>query len=120
MVTRAFGTDGLAARLRQHCVLARMFAEWVRASDEWELMAPVPFALVCFRYAPQGTSEEARDALNETIMHAVNDEGQVFLSHTKLRGRFTLRVSIGNIRTEQRHVALAWERLDAAARRVHG
>ena len=119
MVIRAFGAEGLASRLRQHCALATMFAEWVRASADWELMAPVPFALVCFRYAPRGTSEEARDAMNETIMHAVNDEGHVFLSHTKLSGRFTLRVSIGNIRTEQRHVALAWDRLGAAARRVH-
>jgi aromatic-L-amino-acid decarboxylase len=115
MVIRAFGTDGLAERLRQHCALARTFAGWVTASGEWELMAPVPFALVCFRYAPQDMCEAEREACNERIMHAVNDDGEVFLSHTKLDGRFTMRLSIGNIRTEQRHVALAWEKLQHAA-----
>jgi aromatic-L-amino-acid decarboxylase len=115
MIIRAFGVNGLAERLREHCALAREFADWVRASDDWELMAPVPFSLVCFRYAPQSTSDAERDRMNETIMHAVNDGGDVFLSHTKLGGRFTLRLSIGNIRTEARHVALAWQRLREAA-----
>jgi aromatic-L-amino-acid decarboxylase len=61
--------------------------------------------------------EAARDRVNEAIMHAVNAGGDVFLSHTKMRGRFTLRLAIGNIRTEERHVALAWERLRDAAQR---
>jgi aromatic-L-amino-acid/L-tryptophan decarboxylase len=114
MVIRAFGADGLAERLRRHCALARQFAGWVKASGDWELMAPVPFALVCFRYAPNGTSEAERDRHNEQIMHAVNDGGEVFLSHTKLHGRFTLRLSVGNIRTEEKHLALAWEKLREA------
>ena len=115
MIIRAFGADGLAERLRAHCALAREFAEWVRASGDWELMAPVPFSLVCFRYAPRGTTDAERDEMNEAIMHAVNAGGDVFLSHTKLHGRYTLRLSIGNIRTEERHVALAWKRLREAA-----
>jgi aromatic-L-amino-acid/L-tryptophan decarboxylase len=114
MVIRAFGADGLAERLRRHCALARQFAGWVKASGDWELMAPLPFALVCFRYAPNGTSEAERDRHNERIMHAVNDGGEVFLSHTKLHGRFTLRLSVGNIRTEEKHLALAWEKLREA------
>lgn len=117
MVIRAFGTDGLAARLRDHCALAREFASWVEASDDWTLMAPVPFSLVCFRYAPKGVTDIERDRMNEAIMHAVNATGDVFLSHTKLRDRFTLRLAIGNIRTEERHVALAWERLREASKR---
>jgi aromatic-L-amino-acid decarboxylase len=115
MIIRAFGVDGLAARLREHCTLARMFAGWVESSGEWELMAPVPFSLVCFRYAPRTMSEAERDRRNEEIMHAVNAAGDVFLSHTKLHDRFTLRLAIGNIRTEERHVALAWQRLNEAA-----
>jgi aromatic-L-amino-acid decarboxylase len=115
MVIRTFGTDGLAERLREHCVLARELAGWVESSDEWQLMAPVPFALVCFRYAPAGMTDADCDRLNEQIMHAVNDGGAVFLSHTKLNDRFTLRMSIGNIRTERRHVALAWEKLNEQA-----
>ena len=120
MVIRAFGTAGLADRLRAHCALARTFADWVESASDWELMAPVAFSLVCFRYAPPGTSDVERDRINEAIMHAVNAGGEIFLSHTKLNGRYTLRLAIGNIRTEERHVALAWERLRAmaAAQRV--
>jgi aromatic-L-amino-acid decarboxylase len=118
MIIRAFGTEGLIERLRDHCALARVFADWVRASPDWELLAPVPFALVCFRYAPSGMSEPDRDRVNEQILHAVNESGDVFLSHTKLDDRFTLRLSVGNIRTEQRHVELAWRRLREAAARV--
>jgi aromatic-L-amino-acid/L-tryptophan decarboxylase len=118
MIIRAFGTRGLAERLRAHCELARTFAGWVESSPDWEMMASVPFSLVCFRYAPASTSEEDRDHINEAIMHAVNADGDVFLSHTKLNGRFTLRLAIGNIRTDERHIALAWERLTAAAARL--
>jgi aromatic-L-amino-acid decarboxylase len=117
MVIRAFGTDGLADRLRQHCALARRFADWVASSGDWKLMAPVPFSLVCFRYAPDGMSDLECDRRNEAIMHEVNAGGDIFLSHTRLHGRFTLRLAIGNIRTEERHVALAWQRLKAAALR---
>ncbi len=118
MIIRAFGTDGLADRMREHVRLAREFADWVRATSDWELMAPVPFSLVCFRYAPPNTSDADRDRLNEEIMHAVNEGGDVFLSHTKLHDRFTLRLAIGNIRTEERHVALAWAKLREAAARA--
>jgi aromatic-L-amino-acid decarboxylase len=111
MVIRAFGTNGLVERLRAHCALAREFAAWVQSSDDWQLMAPVPFSLVCFRYAPAGMSETECDRVNEAIMHSVNSGGDVFLSHTKLGGRYTLRLAIGNIRTEEKHIALAWERL---------
>jgi aromatic-L-amino-acid decarboxylase len=115
MVIRAFGTEGLIDRLRGHCVLAREFAGWIRASLDWQLLAPVPFALVSFRYAPRGMSEPACDGANEAIMHIVNGTGDVFLSHTRLDGRFALRLSIGNIRTEERHIELAWQRLREAA-----
>jgi len=115
MVIRAFGVDGLVERLREHCALARQLASWIDATEEWELMAPVPFSLVCFRYAPRGTTEGERDRLNEAIMHGVNATGDVFLSHTRLHDRFTLRVAIGNLRTNERHVALVWERLHSCA-----
>lgn len=118
MIIRAFGVNGIAERLRAHCALARTFATWVENSAEWELMAPVPFSLVCFRYVKAGVSNEELDRRNEEIMHAVNASGDVFLSHTKLNGRFTLRLAIGNIRTEERHVALAWQRLNDVAVRV--
>jgi aromatic-L-amino-acid decarboxylase len=116
MIIRAFGVDGLIERLREHCRMARELASWIDASDDWELMAPVPFSLVCFRYAPAGTSDAERDRMNESIMHAVNAGGRAFLSHTRLRDRLTLRVAIGNLRTDEGHVALVWDCLrDAAA-----
>jgi aromatic-L-amino-acid decarboxylase len=115
MVIRAFGVDGLIERLREHCALARDLAASIEASDDWELLAPVPFALVCFRYAPRGMREPELNRLNERIMHAVNATGDAFLSHTKLGERFTLRVSIGNIRTEEQHVGVLWDRLREAA-----
>ena len=115
MVIRGFGTVGLAARLRAHCALAQEFATWVRADPSWEVVAPVPFSLVCFRYAPSGVHEEALNEVNARILARVNETGEAFLSHTKLRGRYILRLAVGNIRTEERHVRRAWELLRQAA-----
>ena len=117
MVIRGFGTAGLAARIRAHCALAREFAEWVRGETEWEVVAPVPFSLVCFRYAPSGVHEEVLNEMNARILTHVNASGEVFLSHTKLDGRYVLRLAVGNIRTEERHVRRAWELLRESAPR---
>ena len=111
MVIRAFGARGLAARIAHHCALAREFASWVEGEDDWEVMAPVPFSTVCFRYAPPGVDDATVDAINEATMHQVNATGEAYLSHTRLHGRFVLRLAIGNIRTERRHVERAWELL---------
>jgi aromatic-L-amino-acid decarboxylase len=118
MVIRAFGAEGLAARVRHHIALAQEFAGWVKAEPGWEVVAPHAFSLVCFRHAPDGTTEEERNALNERILGEVNATGEVYLSHTKLDGRYVLRMAIGNIRTERRHVARAWELLLATASRT--
>ncbi len=116
MVLRAFGAEGLAERIRYHVQLAQTFAAWVRAEPGWEVSAPHPLSLVCFRHAPDGVAPAEQDATNARILAAVNAGGEVFLSHTKLRGRYVLRLAVGNIRTEERHVARAWALLRAAAR----
>ena len=116
MVIRAYGVDGLIERLREHRALAQKLAGWIESAGDWELAAPVPFSLVCFRYSPRGVSATEQDRLNEAIMHAVNASGDMFISHTKLAGRFTLRLSIGNIRTGEGQVAAAWNRLQSAGR----
>jgi glutamate/tyrosine decarboxylase-like PLP-dependent enzyme len=87
--------------------LAEAFAGWVDADRDWELLAPVPFSTVCFRWRPAGRDldDAALDDANAAIMDAVNRSGEAFLSHTRLGGRFTIRVSIGNLRTEPRHVS---------------
>jgi aromatic-L-amino-acid decarboxylase len=118
MVMRYFGHDGLAARIREHCRLAKLFASWVDASPEWELLAPTPLALVCFRACPKvdGENDEIRskrlDILNEAIMHGVNATGKALLSHTRLNDKLTLRLSIGNIRTTEKHVEEVWKLLN--------
>ena len=114
---RWFGLEGLRRRIRHHLELAASFASWVDAHPDWERLAPVPFSTVCFRHRPAGFDgdDEALDDLNARIMDAVNRNGDVFLSHTRLSGRFTIRLAIGNLRTEARHVERAWELLRAAA-----
>ncbi len=112
MIIRAFGVEGLVARLRAHCELAQAFAGWVRETPGWEVVAPVDFSLVCLRFAPKGKTEQERDEINEAIMHAVNASGEAYLSHTRLNGRLVLRFAIGNIRTEEKHVRAAWKRLN--------
>ncbi len=108
-VMRYFGRDGLIDRIRDHCRLARLFATWVEESDEFEMLAPVPFALVCFRACPDGV--EDLDTLNERIMNQINSSGEAYLSHTKLDGRFTLRLSVGSVRVEEKHLVKVWELL---------
>lgn len=116
-VMRAFGVEGLATRVRHHCALAQEFAGWVAAEPEWEVVAPVPMSVVCFRHRPAGlTDERALEAHNATILERVNASGAVFLSHTKLGERYVLRVAIGNLRTESSHLATAWRLLREAAR----
>ena len=118
MIIRYFGHEGLAARIREHCRLAKLFASWVEESNEWEVCAPVPLALVCFRANVAGRSDEQLDELNEAILHGVNATGKALLSHTKLNDKIVLRLSIGNIRTTEKHVSQVWELLNAQLRRL--
>ena len=101
-VLRCHGREGLQAVIREHVRLAALFEDWVRAEPGWELCAPRPFSLVCFRH--EGTDEE-----NEALLERVNATGEAFLSHTRLGGRFVLRLAIGNARTTEEDVRAAWE-----------
>jgi aromatic-L-amino-acid decarboxylase len=102
MVVRYFGVEGLQAGIREHIRLGKLFASWVEADPDFELMAPVPFSTVCFR-------ARAGDATNQRIMDTVNASGKIFISHTKLHDRLTLRLSVGNLRTTEDHVRMAWD-----------
>jgi aromatic-L-amino-acid decarboxylase len=120
---RWFGLEGLRRRIERHLELATAFGAIVEADPDWELMAPVPFSTICFRWLPaelaaradEPAVAERLDVANAAIMDAVNRTGEVFLSHTRLGGTFTIRVAIGNLRTEARHVDKAWALLRAAA-----
>jgi aromatic-L-amino-acid decarboxylase len=107
-VLRCYGAEGLRARIRESVRLAALFESWVRAEPGWELAAPRPFSVVCFRRS--GTDEE-----NEALMRRVNDRGEIFISHTKLDGRFVLRLAVGNEPTTETDVQLAWRALREAA-----
>ena len=115
-VMRYFGQEGLIERLREHCRLARLFANWVDDSPDFEMLAPVPFALVCFRACPKNITD--LDALNEKIMNEINASGEAYLSHTKLNGKYTLRLSVGSIRVEERHLRKVWDLLNEKLKKV--
>jgi aromatic-L-amino-acid decarboxylase len=108
-VLRCYGREGLQTMLREHVRLANLFTEWVEADPEWELCAPQRFSLVVFRR--NGTDEE-----NEAIVDRANRSGEMFLSHTKLDGRYVMRLAIGNARTTEDDVRRAWDVLNREAR----
>jgi len=117
MVMRYFGADGIRARLAEHMRLARLFASWVDASAEFERLAPVLFSVVCFRARTAMNNDEA-DVLNERVLEAVNSTGEIFISHTRLNGRYTLRLAIGNLHTTETHVHRAWQLLQEQLSRI--
>ena len=114
-VLRYFGAEGLAARLREHMRLAQIVARWAEESPRFELCAPVEFSTVVFRYAPPDATAEECNELNSKILALVNQGGEVFLSGTKIHGSQVIRLSIGNLRTTERHVRRALELLDQTA-----
>ncbi len=108
-VLRCYGRSGLQALIREHVRLAALFEEWVLAEPGWEVCAPRPLSVVCFRF--EGSDEE-----NEALFERVNATGEIFISHTRLDGRYVLRLAIGNARTTEADVRHAWEVLQRCAR----
>jgi aromatic-L-amino-acid decarboxylase len=107
-VIRCYGAEGLQHHVREHVRLAQEFAAWVCASDEFEVVAPAPLNLVCFRH-------KGGDAINQQIMDRINRSGDLFFTHTKLDGKLTLRLAIGQTHTQMEHVQRAWARIQAEA-----
>ncbi len=115
-VLRAYGSKGIAARVKHHVELAARLQEWIADTQDWEQLAPAPMSVVLFRHHPSGMDDE--DELrthNEQILERVNATGECFLSHTLVGEHYALRLAIGNIRTEERHLAAAWRQLESAA-----
>lgn len=107
-VLRAYGAEGLRAHIRRHVALAQEFASWVEADPDFELAAPHPLGLVCFRHA-------GGDARNEALLERLNASGRAYLTHTRLDGRYTLRLAIGSPGTRRHHVERVWEQIRALA-----
>lgn len=109
-VIRYFGVNGIIERLREHIRLGQLFANWINEHPDFELMAPTPLSTVCFRAHPTKINSEGKlDEFNETLLQLVNETGKLFISHTKLNGKFVLRLTVSGLRTEERHVRGAWE-----------
>jgi len=114
-VIRSYGVEGLRAVIRRHVGLAAELAGWVDRAPDFERMAPAPFGLVCFRYQPAGKSEQELDGMNQRLLAEVNATRRVFLTHTRLGGRYVIRMAIGQRATEREHVVQAWELVREAA-----
>lgn len=111
-VMRSFGVNGLQARLREQCDLARLFVALLKTRSDVELTAPPMFSLVCFRYKPEAISDEAElEALNARLLEQLNGTREIFLSHTKLHDIYTLRLAIGNLHTAEKHIRRVFELL---------
>lgn len=120
-VIRHYGVQGLQYHIRRHIELAQQFSQWVDESSLFERLAPATLTTICFRANPPGIQNEAAlDKLNEELMNAVNATGKVFLTHTKLNGKFTLRLAVGSIRTEAEHIEAAWQLLQAGLVKLIG
>ena len=132
IIWRAFGREGILALMREHLRLARLFAEWVSASDDFELSAPVSMGVVCFRFVRSvvgvvdagprsptaATTNHDLDALNSAIVESINESGRAYLNQTKLRGQTVIRLGLGNILTTEKHLRDAWGLIQETARLV--
>lgn len=108
-VIRSYGIEGIRAFVREHVRLAGLFADWLMEDPRFEILAPVQLSLVCFRLNPGGLDEDQLNDLNKRFLEKINGVGDVFLTHTSLKGKYTLRLAIGSRLTAERHVARAWE-----------
>ena len=126
MVLRYFGSDRIAEILSRHMELAQLLAGWIDAHPDFERLAPVPFSLVCFRAKPSrllekvASPDEAGEAtekiigrFNQELLGRLNASGRMYLSHTRLNGRYTLRFAIGNLRTTEKNVEDAWRLIES-------
>ena len=116
-VVRSYGVEGIQAVVREHLRLAALVRDWVEADARFELLAPVELGLVCFRLN-DGRDEDALYVLNRRLLERVNASDPVFLSHTTLRGKYAIRLVVGQRTTEERHVRNAWDIISATAGEV--
>ncbi len=109
---RYFGKEGMINRIKENCRLAKLFATWIEESPNFQLLAPVHFALVSFRAWHEKLSQDELNSLNEKIMNEINASGKAYISHTKLNGNLALRLSVGSLRTEEKHLRKVWQMLN--------
>jgi aromatic-L-amino-acid decarboxylase len=120
MVIRTFGRQGLIERIREHLRLGQALAQWVDADPDFERLAPAPLSTVCLRFRPRDLQHDEAylNQLNTTLIEAINAEGNYYLSGTHLNGRFTIRVAISGLRTDEAAVRGVWQQLQETAARL--
>ena len=124
IVIRSFGREGLAARIREHIRLARLFASWLDADPQFQVLAPVTMAVVCFRIAPHvpGTipvRDQVINSFNRRLVEAVNGTGKAYLTYTTLNGQVAMRLAVGNILTTELHLARVFDLIRREAAQLH-
>ena len=117
-VIRSYGTEGLQTIVRNHISIASQLANWISLENDFEILAPVVVSVVCFRYIPTGCSEEEINSINEKLNHLLNDSGKIYLSHTVLNGKYSLRMVTAQTNVTIGHVTKAWELIKNTARSI--
>ncbi len=115
-VMRSYGIEGLQEKIRVHIQFGQQLKEKIETHDHFELLAPVPLNTICFRFHPNYIDDEKKlNELNEQLLHQIQESGKIFLTHTKLDGKYTIRIVLGNTNLEQRHVDAAWKLIKKTA-----
>lgn len=114
-VIRNFGAEGLRGKLRNHIAIAKNISNEIIKEKDFELLAPVTFNVICFRYKPGGKTEIELNELNEKLLHSVNSTGKIYFTHTKLKGKYTLRLVIGQTNVTEQHLIEAWKLIKETA-----
>lgn len=118
-VIRSFGIDGIRQKVRLHLQLAQWLANEINQHNDFELLAPVHFSLVCFRYLPPSIKDESQiNEVNEQLLHSLNSSGKLYMTHTKLHGKYTLRMVVAQTNVEKHHVQNAWKLIRETAARM--
>jgi aromatic-L-amino-acid decarboxylase len=118
-VIRSYGLEGLREKIRDHIKTASCLSEMIKKEPDFEILAPVVLSVVCFRYHPVGLSEEKINSLNENLNHQLNDSGKLYLSHTSLNGKYTLRMVTAQTNVTLDHVEKAWTLIMQSARSLN-
>ena len=118
-VIRSYGTNGLREKVREHISIASRLSELISKEDDFEILAPVVICVVCFRYVRTGYSEDQINALNEKLNHQLNDTGKLYLTHTVLNGKYTLRMVTAQTNVTMQHVMKAWDQIRETARSLN-
>jgi len=118
-VLRSFGLEGLQEKTHHHISLTQDLKKEIEAHKDFELLAPVPLNTICFRFHPNYISDEKKlDELNEKLLNQIQESGKLFLTHTKLNGKYTIRIVLGNTNLEKRHVKKSWQFIQEKAHQL--